>query len=775
MLDGKKNKKWTSLKITANMKESFDEIKEFLKREYYNKHFNNDDVMRFLIYFAKIAMELGDNPKLEWINEPIKFESIDELDEKLRDISNNLDFDIGHLRTGALLGLLEMANNAMEKDRKLGELYIDYSIEWASRFKIDVASYMESYFEDVIKKLLNGVYDSTRKIGRKKEVRKNLFKKVERLVQLIFTRTPRKIISEIIYKEVYSDNYDIAGGLIKRYLSGYDKGPFGFSNHNDEIYDNEFKSSLKRYLQSLDKNKRYEEIKSMVFTVNSLKNKLRLLEIVCEYTDVKPIYEELLEKFSLDRRIEIATSMIRVGKMCNDENLTQHAIEIAKNTLKVMRELSHNELDFLRDNFARELIRNDMHEMVKELAFPDEQPTLYYHLDMLYPKFKEDFDNGWREFIKFLWMFSKVADMDDCKFTSHMYGLFDRWWTNEMCFKKLNEISYEDYKEPPEDLQISTSVYGDSILITLSKGNLYLRRSWPLNEDLNFIVKFVERLIETDLYHLETPHEILQTAKFLLSNQSNKEVSRKILEKLLEESPETILNYLNLYAKAEFDILEDVLKPVVKRMIEEGKCKELWTHNNLWEVIVRALLQQKNEKEVLKIIKSGEIRKILLELIDDINNKRCKSTLFHLMDEGEDEKSLVDYLVKILIERDPHDAAEFVLREGIVSYYIYSIIYSLFESPTDKNLAIADEIIKKYGIGIFGHVDIKPLLYYKINKCIEEIKHRSSMTNEGDYKCFKQIINFLKDMKRKLGFRKEKIIIDIDMGRLITWSVIKQK
>jgi hypothetical protein len=319
---------WRTLKVHREIGDAFDEIKRTLK-SIHRKPLNNDDVMKFFLYLAKVALELEGNPKLEGVAEPISYETLKKLKNYSQHISENFGIPVEYVRGGVLWGLLEISKDNLDNWR-VAEYYLKLAKEWVGTYTVNV-------YSDEVSSTLASIIELISRIGqnnpRRKGIQRRLFQSVEEIVVIAFLEPPSRVIKALILNRLYTRDLEGALGTLKRALK---QKVFKETSELEEI--------VLKFLEEANRVEGteilFEFVKGLQRACSSLETELLIVENAARYIDVKPFYKDLFDRGYLlpEDRLEVVHSMIRSASLRNDEELLSYAIKLAKEELEKLRQ-----------------------------------------------------------------------------------------------------------------------------------------------------------------------------------------------------------------------------------------------------------------------------------------------------------------------------------------------------------------------------------------------------------------------------------------------------
>lgn len=368
--------KWKQLKIPAPIYEDLHELRKVLKENFPTKNWKWEDILRFLIYLARVAMKLEKSPRFsQETAEPFKFSRINQtiLDAK------RFSSEFPTVYEGIIIGLLEKCTKL---DRKTDVKTI---IEYASLIVdlIDKSHSRSKELDKEVKRLLSEL------------IKKGLIYEAITFSEKYF----KKIVPEIMVSaalNVIDKNFVRARNIFLEALKRQDSLEKNLIN--EELIFEFYRRAMKRFKRGEKGRAEHPKdiLKDLFSGIRGLENKLHFLEISSkywrEYLNYVPydifgtLYDELWEEYSeIYSRIEIIKSLIR-------SSLVDKAIEKWNSIKEKGFDLSSK-----RDELATILINNGYSEYVQKILLEDDEllSPYYYFRVAEYNLCKEDIDSAW--------------------------------------------------------------------------------------------------------------------------------------------------------------------------------------------------------------------------------------------------------------------------------------------------------------------------------------------------------------------------------------------
>jgi len=720
---GTGNSDWRTLKLKGEVFEGFEEIKRALKTKH-GKPVSNSDTMGFLLYLAKVALELEGNPKLEGVAEPLVHDKLARLEAYSRSVADYLGIPAEYVRGGVLWGLLDIAGERLKTNWREGEYYLRLADAWFAGYSVHV-------FEDEVAMALKRIIDDIYWIGqnnpRRGEIRGRLFENVENLVSRLF-RTPNLgIIGALLEGEVYSGHVERATGVLRRVL-----------RHENHQNTDQIRGIIAEFLRTIYGRVNPGEFTGIVEVLRrgsaSLSQELFIIETASEFIDVGQFYDEILKRRYLlpDDRMEVAKSMIRTASKRGDGALLSRAIEVARGELKKLRKGRASDLRRHRWSLAMTLLESGFEDKILELKFPDEVPTVQYHLLVSLSKLRKDFERGWEEFKRLLSMVYSVRTREECSFLDS-FELFvpgNRLELEEHCLNPLEHDSLDFgrlkiwlYGSCCREIEVT------GILIQTDDGVVLYQKHLDaggqrLSEEL--LANLIRALLKEGAI-LDGRHYNRILAAELLKNL-DKDLARDLLVNVVGGKASLhILNDVGVMR-----LLDDVgIEPVDALRLAVGSIT-LDDPSDVYELellavdFVKALAFAKRPEEldgVLGLIENGPLLGVMAEHLG------MKRPLPHVDFNGIRDR-LVDSFIEGVAKKHGYMlASELVIKHKLSTSLVPWLIRGLLR---EGKLAVADKLASEFGLGWFNIEDLVPLIEYRFEKCVSLMKELTGTLGEKE-------------------------------------------
>lgn len=762
-----RNSDWKTLKLKEEVFEGFEEIKRALKAKH-GKPVSNSDAMKFLLYLAKVALELDANSKLGGIAEPLVPDKLSRLENYSRSVSDYLGIPIEYIRGGVLWGLLEIASGKLGTSWRESKYYLELAGSWFREYPVYV---YETEVSDAIVSIINGIQRVGRNNPHRQEIQKSLFDEVEKLVSLFFSDPNLRILHALVMAEIHTNQWKRALGILERILR------YENSQNTNEIREivSEF---LKKAYVAVDVKKFKEFVEGLVNSSSSLSIELFIIETAADFIDVGSFYETILSRSYLlpENRLSVAESMVRTASRGGYEALLSRAIEVAKAELRKLRKIGTPKWETYRYSFALALVESGFGDKISELRFSDEVPTIRYYLLLSLSKLRKDFKSGWEEFRRFLSMAYIVATREDCHFLDSQRIFIPAELSEgfEECIKTYGNKNVNFQR-------LSVFVFG-SCCREIKAGELLIRANNNALFHLRFdkgdsegvyelpnevVAPLLKALIESGVSMGDDITKIL--AAELLRNY-DRSLAKALLEEVLSEG----IPIYRLGDVGFLKLLNDVgINPVeALQSVLRRTSPEEYEVERLTEDFVKALVFVKPAEEIIGLIKNGSLFEIIGEYLGVDNNKR-----FFSMDFKGLQERLLDALVEgVAVKHNPLLASGLVLRHDIPTRFLPHLVEGLLH---EGDLKRADELASKFGLGWFGRNDLEALLGYRFEKCVSQMRRsqddrkdgtKDKTDNNDSTDCFKAALLLLKSSKKKLEKSKYERLGGMFIGRLIAWK-----
>ncbi|ASJ08191.1 hypothetical protein A3L11_02695 [Thermococcus siculi] len=743
-------REWTTLKVPPEIHDAFKEIKKSLKDKH-GKSLNNGDVMRFLLYLAKIALELEGNPKLDGVAEPISYETLKKLENYSQHISENFGIPVEYVRGGVLWGLLEISKDNLDNWR-VAEYYLKLAKEWVGTYTVNV-------YSDEVSSTLASIIELISRIGQnnphRKEIQRRLFQSVEEIVVIAFLESPSRVIKALILNRLHTRDLEGALGTLKRALK---QGVFKETSELEELV-----------LKFLGEANRvggdeilFEFVKDLQRACSSLETELLIVENAARYIDVKPFYEDLSDRGYLlpEDRLEVVRSMIRSASLRNDEELLSYAIKLAKEELEKLRQSDVPSFRFERRHIVEELAKNGLEDKVIELKFEDEVPSIGYYTIVTLSKLKREFHEGWREFKRLLNLGCKVNKK--CPEIKPFEIFVHKNWVDIRA--ECLELSGTE-----EDLtQFAVYVWGDLYDLKTARIDVRCNNQQIISLGLStglpegVLAKLLGALIKEG----STPMgDKILAARLLSSVDSEKDLARNILKDAINSMNSHQILYfmgdsafLQLLNDLDFDPLELLNKALGEFFSENNK----YFPYTYLKAFINALVFTRSPSEAFEIIENGRI----LDVIDKTMDNTLAGKL-HTQELGWTKTEMIDWFVEAMLQKmGPRYTAKFILEQEIATSRLPWLIEMTI---AEGDFETASKLASRFGLGWFGQRDLQALLEYRTEECINELKgaiHADHKDKEQEVpECYKAVMSLLRNSKKKV----DKVLIGKLAGRLLSW------
>jgi len=740
---GTGNSDWRTLKLKGEVFEGFEEIKDALKAKH-GKPVSNSDAMKFLLYLAKVALELEGNPKLEGVAEPLVYDKLAKLEAYSRSVADYLGIPAEYVRGGVLWGLLDVAGERLKTSWREGEYYLRLADAWFAEYSIHV-------FEDevamALKRIIDGIYWVGQNNPRRGEIRKKLFENVENLVSRLF-RTPNlRIIGALLKGEVYSGHVERATGVLRRIL-----------RHENYQNTDQIRGIIAEFLGTLYRRVNPWEFTNIVEVLTrgsaSLSQELFIIETASELVDVGQFYEEILKRRYLfpDDRIEVAKSMIRTASKRGDEVLLSRAIEVAKAELEKLRKGQASDLRRYRWSLAMALLKSGFEDKILELKFPDEVPTVQYHLLMSLSKLGEDFERGWEEFKGLLSMVYRVRTREECRFLDS-FELFvpSNWFELEKDCLNPSEYDSLDFG------RLKVLLYGScckeievtGISIQTDDGVVLYQEHLDVGGEMlskGLLANLIRALLKEGATLDGLYHNRILAAELL------KDLDKNLARELLVDV---------VGSKASLHILKNVgvmrlldgvgLDPVDALRLAAGNItpddpSAVYDLELLAIDFVKALAFVKKPEEldgVLELIESGPLLEVMAERL------KMDGPLPHVDFNGIRDR-LVDSFIEGVAEKHGYTlASELVMRHKLSTSLVPWLIQGLLK---EGNLEGAEKLASEFGLGWFNRGDLVPLIEHRFEKCISLVRELTGTLGEKELGWWKLVKSKLARTIERRGY-----------------------
>jgi len=740
---GTRNSDWRTLKLKGEVFEGFEEIKRSLKAKH-GKPVSNSDAMKFLLYLAKVALELEGNPKLEGVAEPLVYDKLAKLEAYSRSVADYLGIPAEYVRGGVLWGLLDIAGESLKTSWREGEYYLRLADAWFAGYSVHV-------FEDevamALEKILYGIYWVGQNNPRRGEIRGRLFENVENLVSRLFSSPNLVVVRALLKGEVYSGHVERATGVLRRVLR------YESSQNTDQI-----RGIIAEFLGTVYGRVNPGEFTSIVEALTrgsaSLSQELFIIETASEFIDVGQFYDKILKRRYLlpYDRIEIAKSMIRTASKKEDEALLSRAIEVAKAELEKLRKGSTLDWKNVRWSLAMTLLESGFEDKILALKFPDEIPTVQYHLLMSLSKLMEDFERGWGEFKRLLSMVYSVRTREECHFLDSFELFVPVEFSEVECCLNPSEYDNPDFGRLRVSLLGSKGrgTYVTGILIETDDGVILYQGHLDTGEQklLRELFAPLVRALLKEGVTIESDIDKILAAELL--KDLDKDLARALLVEVLG-------------SKASLHILKDVgviklldevcLNPVdALRMVlgnfSLDKPSMTYDLELLAVNFVKALAFVKKPEKldgVLELIETGPLLEVMAERL------KMDGPLPHV-DFNEIRDRLVDSFIEGVAEKHGYTlASELVMRHKLSTSLVPWLIQGLLK---EGKITKADKLASEFGLGWLGKGDLVTLIEYRFEKCVSLMMELAGILDERGLEWWKVVKSTLARTIEQKGYVK---------------------
>ncbi|NJE02025.1 hypothetical protein [Thermococcus sp. JdF3] len=787
-ISSKKENAWRTLKLKNDVFEAFEEIKDALKAKHGKKSISNSDTMQFLLYLAKVALELEGNPKLEGVAEPLDYDVLTNLERYSQSIADSLGIPVKHVRGGVLWGILEVANEAIQEDWKKGEYYLKLAQSWVGEYSFHPYEEVSKTIESLIK---NIPWTGQRNPHREK-IHERLFENVENLVALILLRPNARILGALVLNEIHVGKWERALNFIKGVLLS--------EGLNKEELIGLIEEFIKNAGKELDPETLEDYVRQLIKAAGSLSIELEIIEIASDFTDVTPFYSEILERGYLfpEHRLEVSRSMIRTASRKSDRTLLDRAIEVAKKELGKLRTIPGSNFEYYRWSIAETLVKAGFWDSVIKLKFDDEIPSIRYYTFMALSLLEKNFDDGWREFEKI----AKMMCIEECRYLETNPGVFELFLPQEAeddikeCLNKLESSSVDFGK-------FWLSVWGNGLFEINGKIeridvhclchdrqnkviSLFLDERSELPQEV--VVKFISRLLNLGAKVSILDHKLM-LAVLLSEYDEFRDMARGLVKEAIEEARKeygisSIVRYLRspgfvkLLVSVGIDPME-ILKSTVKGLIQVRRSKGGRLYPSDIHYLVRGFIaalvfnaEDKDEiNEILGLIENGKLLEVFANIIEDPSLRRALGA-----SELPSKQDLTNYFLEAYMEKNGYTStAIFILEKELKTYLLPYLVDGLL---SEGNVELVDRLVSKFGLGWFEMIRGRPedglkiLLKYRFEKCISEFKKRGKKGEELPG-CYRTVLSLLRASRRYLKPEDYGSLGGKYTGRLLAWKVLK--
>jgi hypothetical protein len=777
---------WRTLKLPEEVFEAYKEIQKELK-EKHKKPFSNTDTMKFLMYLAKVALELEGNPKIEGLAEPIVYTTLEKLDVNCQSVANEFKIPINYLREGVLWGLLELAKEEIKNGNwKKCKYYLELARNWFNEYELSHLYVCREEISKMIADIINEIPRIGQNNPNRKKIHEQLFKELEDIVLTFFENPPYNIIEAVILNEIRSQKYDRALRFLKMALRK--------SEDSEKL--------LKKFLKEVGKNLESEEYKKYVEELlrasTSYYQELNILETASEFIDVKPFYEELISRkyLSPEDRFEIIKSMVKASSNEKNSSLIEYAISRAKDEFKKQKDMGYN--IYIRVDFAYLLAEYGFSDKIIELKFPDEVPTMLYYL------ITGNFEEKWNKL-------KHIIAKHFCRWGVYQSSISNLFIPADMADDELDEDVSIDLNEVFKKLKVKViwdwdekNWYEKTWRLEVeyeNKPTLYIPHLLPENVLEQLLKKLLESGAEPVL-GCWCIYDELRTIKLLkrigCKNHADK-LKDKLIKKIIEDpsiydkyivvyyedfmdggygianedNPEYIGNpeYVKFLHELGINLL-DILKKAVNDLFKkELNNRKYQRDETIVEACINILVYYKHYEEVFELIESGNIFKVLYDdfKLFEFDEVSAERTRYFEVILKKHKKWLIDTFIDALIEKKgPKFAAEFILEHNIATSKLDQLIKKLIEKG---HIDLADKLYSEFGLGWFGHEYLEPILIFRFEKCIDSLKKGNEEFSEN----YKAAFSLLRSSRKKLSSDRYEILGGKLVGRLIAWELIHSK
>lgn len=741
---GTGNSDWRTLKLKGEVFEGFEEIKRALKAKH-GKPVSNSDAMKFLLYLAKVALELEGNPKLEGVAEPLVYDKLAKLEAYSRSVADYLGIPVEYVRGGVLWGLLDIAGERLKTSWRECEYYMRLADSWFADYSVHV-------FEDevamALKRIIEGIYWVGQNNPRRGEIREKLFENVENFVSRLFGSPNLRVIGALLKGEVYSGHVERATGVLRRVL-----------RHENYQNTDQIRGIIAEFLRTLYRRVNPREFTNIVEVLTrgsaSLSQELFIIETASEVVDVGQFYDEILKRTYLlpDDRIEVAKSMIRTASKRGDEVLLSRAIEVAKAELEKLRKGQAPDLRRHRWSLSMTLLESGFADKILELKFPDEVPTIRYHLLMSLSRLREDFEGGWEEFKGLLSMVYSVRTKEECGFLDsfELFAPGDWFELEEGCLNPSEHDSLDFGK-------LNVRLYGSccreievtGVSIQTDDGVVLYQEHFGVSGHM-LSKELLANLIRALLKEGATLDGLYYNR--ILAAELLKDLDKNLARELLVEV---------LGSKASLHILKDV--GVMKLLDDVGLDSvdalrlavgtiALDDPSAVYELellavdFVKALAFVKRPEElegVLELIETGLLLEVMAERLGIE-----KKPLPHVDFNGIRDR-LVDSFIEGVVEKHGYTlASELVIRHKLTTSLVPWLIRGLIG---ESNLTKADKLASEFGLGWLGNDDLVPLIEHRFEKCVSLVRELMEILSEKELKWWELVKSELTRTIERKGY-----------------------
>ncbi len=771
---------WRTLKVHCEVGDAFDEIKSTLKKRH-GKSLNNDDVMKFFFYLAKIALELEGNPKLEGVAEPPEYDVLRSLERYSQSIADSSGIPIEHVRGGVLWGILEVANEAIREDWKKGKYYLELAQS--------LGEYSFHLYEDEISKAIASLIEMIPEIGqhnpRRKGIHEKLFEDVENLVGLTFPTPTVQIFEALVRNEMHVRKWGRALNVMKTALS--------YNGPDDEKIIGLIGEFIKRAGKELDPETLKEYVRQLIKAAESLSMELRIIETATGFIDVKSLYEEILNRRYLlpKDRLKVSRSMITAASKTENRELLNLALVVAKKELETLRGSAGLGFELEREMIAETLGKAGFWDSIIDLKFDDEVPGIGYYRLRIISAMRKDFERGWEEFESLAkvicnekcapWVSSnKLFLPDGCE--GELSECFRELNNSDVDFKKLRLValgSVPDLKLVHLDILCSGHESTERVFHIPAEGE------HPIIP-VEAILKLITRLLEVGVA-VNSPEDKLLIAKLLSGEGEYQEIAKGLVEDAINEmNPNRVAFYLNspefvkLLKDAGISPLE-TLKKALKELPDRGVYN---LHVILKGFITALVFEAKDEDEINEVFNLIEEKKLLDVLAEVIGDRSLRHRM-GLSDFKRLDQDLVDYFVEAYMKKIGYAlTARFILKRKLKTSQLPKLIDGLVN---EGNIKMADKLASEFGLGWFGtrwigrEAKLGILLKYRFEKCISEFKKLQDKKGERNKdengkeppECYKAVLSLLRASRRYLKPEDYGLLAGKYVGRLLMWRVIE--
>ncbi|WP_297064321.1 hypothetical protein [Thermococcus sp.] len=770
-ISSKKENTWRTLKLKNDVFEAFEEIKDALKAKHGKKSISNSDTMQFLLYLAKVALELEGNPRLEGVAEPLDYDVLMKLERYSQSIADSFGIPIEYVRGGVLWGILEVTREEIQKDWKKAKYYLKLAQSW-------VGEYSFHLYEDEISKVLSSIIEMIPETGqgnrRREEIHEKLFENVENLVGLIFSTPNVQIFEALVRNEMHVRKWGRVLNVMKTALS--------YNGPDDEKIIGLIGEFIKRADKELDPETLEEYIMQLTKAAESLSMELRIIETAAGFIDVRSLYEEILKRRYLlpEDRLEVSRSMILAASKTGDIELLNPALEVAKKELETLRRNASPGFELKRRMIAETLGKAGFWDTIIDLKFDDEVPGIGYHRLRVISAMRKDFERGWKEFESL----TRVICSEKCAPGVSSDKLFlPGSWGEELseCFKELND-SGADFKKlrlvafgSVPDLKVA---HLDILCRGYEDTELVLRI--PLGEKHTVIpsetvLKLIVRLLESGIT-VDLSGDKIMITKLLSEKKEYLEISKGLVEEAINKmNPNRVAFYLK---SPEFvKLLKDAgVSPLetFKKALKGLPEREYDPYNTLEGFITTLVFEDENADEVFDLIEEDKLLDALAEVIED----RSLRYRLGLSDLKRLKQNLINYFIEAYMKRNGYAlTARFVLERKLKTSLLPYLVDGLLR---EGNIGMADKLASEFGLGWFGVNNLKILLEFRFEKCISEFKNpkkgeKSADKKEGEElsECYKTVLSLLRASKRYTKPEDYGPLAGKYAGRLLVWRVFE--